>query len=71
MSMTSSSDVRSFSETPEDSGQISHHASPGESPSYRAGSVESSGESISAFDNVVLLEQTDSLRELHTILRNK
>lgn len=67
---SSSEDCSAETKSPEGS-TMSHHASPNESPSdQRAGSVESV-ESISAFDNVVLLEQTDSLRELHTILRNK
>ncbi|KAE9550334.1 hypothetical protein FO519_006466 [Halicephalobus sp. NKZ332] len=63
--------VRSFSESPEDSEQMSHHASPDESSSDRGGSMESSGESISAFEHVILLKQSDSLRELHTILRDR
>ena len=58
-------------ETPELSESISHHGSPRESPSERAGSIDSSVESLSDFEHVVLLEQTDSLRELHTILRDK
>jgi|UniRef100_A0AC35G388 uracil phosphoribosyltransferase len=58
-------------ETPEHSESLSHHASPRESPSDRGGSVESSIESLSDFDRVILLEQTDSLRELHTILRDQ
>jgi uracil phosphoribosyltransferase len=58
-------------DTPENSEHLSHHASPRESPSERGGSVESSIESLSDFDRVILLEQSDSLRELHTILRDQ
>jgi uracil phosphoribosyltransferase len=58
-------------ETPENSESLSHHASPQESPTERGGSVESSIESLSDFDRVILVEQTDSLRELHTVLRDQ
>uniref|UniRef100_A0A7E4VYT5 Uracil phosphoribosyltransferase n=1 Tax=Panagrellus redivivus TaxID=6233 RepID=A0A7E4VYT5_PANRE len=57
--------------SPDDSAQMSHHASPRESPSVRDGSIESGTESLSDFDRVVLLEQKDSLRELHTIIRDR
>uniref|UniRef100_A0AC34F4X5 Uncharacterized protein n=1 Tax=Panagrolaimus sp. ES5 TaxID=591445 RepID=A0AC34F4X5_9BILA len=67
----SSSKTHICRETPEHSESLSHHASPRESPSERGGSVESSIESLSDFDRVILLEQTDSLRELHTILRDQ